>query len=55
MNVILSVSDTFRYDNLSCYTKTRVKLYYLPEDPDEANDEMEENQGLPGKFIRILL
>jgi arylsulfatase A-like enzyme len=36
MNVILFVSDTFRYDNLSCYAKTRAKTPVLDQFAREA-------------------
>ncbi|MGI9860381.1 sulfatase-like hydrolase/transferase [Moorella naiadis] len=36
MNVILVVSDTFRYDNLSCYGPTNVKTPHLDRFANEA-------------------
>ena len=36
MNVILVVSDTFRYDNLSCYGPTQVKTPRLDQFAQEA-------------------
>src|SRR5512135_1660400 len=37
MNIILFMSDTFRYDNLSCYGPTLVKTPHLDRFAERAN------------------